>query len=398
MIVCVAGKNNIAVNVARWFQAKGNAGFQLVGCINQTDSRTDGWQPSFARFCEHEKIQIMDLKDLYDVKKLLFVSVEYDKLLHPDRFVDARLYNVHFSLLPAYKGMFTSAWMLLNGEKIGGATLHEIDKGIDTGNIIDSEQFHISENDQCRTVYAKCLDAGFRVFERNGEKILNGQIESVPQPFRGASYYSKSSIDYSNLSIDFNKTSWEVHNQIRAFSFRDYQLPVVSGYSIFRSEVQPIRSATKPGTVVVENETLLKVATVDFDIVLYKDRLEDLFESARSGNKSRILAIESTGFPIDERNAIGWNILIVATYSGQLDIVRELLERGWDINDRNYKGTTLLMYGLDWFSRTNDREMLQFLLSNGADPESRDHRGLNLEDYAREKNLPEILDLLSEHG
>lgn len=67
---------------------------------------------------------------------LIFISLEFDKIVNPDLFKDARLYNIHFSLLPSYKGMYTSAIPILNGEEMVGVTFHEIDKGIDTGNII----------------------------------------------------------------------------------------------------------------------------------------------------------------------------------------------------------------------------------------------------------------------
>ena len=59
----------------------------------------------------------------------------------PKNFLNARLYNIHFSYLPAYKGMFTSALPIKNGEVDSGVTLHKIESGIDTGDIIDQIKF-----------------------------------------------------------------------------------------------------------------------------------------------------------------------------------------------------------------------------------------------------------------
>ena len=73
----------------------------------------------------------------------MFISLEYHRLIDPLKFVTSKLYNPHFSLLPAYKGMYTSALPLLNDEKDAGVTLHHIDSGIDTGDIIDQIIFPI---------------------------------------------------------------------------------------------------------------------------------------------------------------------------------------------------------------------------------------------------------------
>lgn len=46
------------------------------------------------------------------------------------------------------------------------------------------------------------------------------------------SYYDKRSIDYQNVTINLNKTSYEIYNQIRAFIFPEYQLPSINGIDI----------------------------------------------------------------------------------------------------------------------------------------------------------------------
>lgn len=52
--------------------------------------------------------------------------------------------NLHASLLPNYRGLMPNFWVLLNGEKETGITIHYIDEGVDTGRIILQERFSIS--------------------------------------------------------------------------------------------------------------------------------------------------------------------------------------------------------------------------------------------------------------
>ena len=135
MTVCIAGKNEMAIDIA--YYIKYNCpNIKLLGIVNEDDKGVNGYFRSYKWFLNFENIDLCTLDDIYKIDNLLFLSLEFDKLVNPDKFLTKKIYNLHFSLLPAYKGMFTSAWPILRFEKYTGVTLHEIDKGIDTGNII----------------------------------------------------------------------------------------------------------------------------------------------------------------------------------------------------------------------------------------------------------------------
>ena len=53
-------------------------------------------------------------------------------------------YLIFISLLPKYRGVFTSTNVILNNEKTTGVTFHKIDKGIDTGDIIGQKSFKLN--------------------------------------------------------------------------------------------------------------------------------------------------------------------------------------------------------------------------------------------------------------
>ena len=85
--------------------------------------------------------KIISLNQAYRIPNLIFISIHYDKIIKIENFKTKNLYNFHFSLLPKYKGMHTGAHPIINGENYSGVTLHKIDNGIDTGDVIDQIKF-----------------------------------------------------------------------------------------------------------------------------------------------------------------------------------------------------------------------------------------------------------------
>jgi len=236
MKICIAGKNSIAVNSVKFLLEDLNFNkSDIFVCVNKNDTGKDNWQPSLKQYATEEGLKIVRLEELYELNDLYFFSLEYDKIIDPEKFNSNRLFNLHFSLLPAYKGVYTSAWPLLNGESQTGVTLHKIDKGIDTGPILFQEEIPIDINETCRDLYLKYLSVGDNFFKSKINQVLSLNYQEKPQKAERASYYAKNSIDYSQIDIDYNKTSFEIHNQIRAFIFKEYQLPIVKGKKIGKS-------------------------------------------------------------------------------------------------------------------------------------------------------------------
>ena len=221
--ICVAGKNNIAVDVLTYIIK--HYGKDQVGIIcNKTETGENTFQRSLRRYAQTQGIKEYQLPEIYEIENLVFLSLEFDQIVKPERFSDARLYNLHFSLLPKYKGMYTAAHCILQGEIFSGVTLHFIDSGIDTGDIIDQEKFEVGDSD-CKGLYLKYIEHGTRIVLRHLDKIINDTVTAIPQSASGSTYFSKKSIDYQNIVIDLNQTAEDISRQIRGFSFRDYQLP-----------------------------------------------------------------------------------------------------------------------------------------------------------------------------
>ena len=83
--------------------------------------------------------------------------------------------NIHNGPLPKYRGVNPINWALKNNENSHGVTLHHIDEGIDTGDIIDQEIFSIDSNLEVIDVYNQCISAGKKIIQNS---IL--KIDSLP--------------------------------------------------------------------------------------------------------------------------------------------------------------------------------------------------------------------------
>ena len=240
---CIAGKNNIAVNALDYLINIIKIPKEKIFVItNKSDNGIDSWQKSLKKYAENNKIQIKNLEEIYEIENLIFISLEFDRIIKTEYFKTNKLYNIHFSLLPSYKGMFTSALPIINGEKYSGVTLHKIDNGIDTGDIIDQIKFEIDIKDTSRDLYLKYMKNSLKLFKKNIENIINNQITTKPQGIIGSTYYSKKAINYSNIEIDYKKTSFEIYNQLRAFIFPEYQLPQINKVDIHKVELTDIKS------------------------------------------------------------------------------------------------------------------------------------------------------------
>lgn len=280
--IIVAGKNNIACNVLKYlitkekekntfsFHGKGTYNkTKILALPNENDDGIDNWQYSFKKTALDNDIEIINLKDAYTIENSIFLSCEFDKIIKPNLFATDKLYNIHFSKLPQYKGMYTSCLPILFNEKQTGVTLHKIDKGIDTGDIIDQITFPILSEYVALDLYKKYTEFGFKIFINNINNLISGNYTCNKQPIENSSYYSLNSVDF-NSKIDYRKTAQQIKNQLHARSFIHFQLPKFKDVSIIRAEIINCKSTGKIGEIIEENDEYIIINSIDYNVKLYK--------------------------------------------------------------------------------------------------------------------------------
>lgn len=392
--VIIAGQNAIAVNFLRYLHVNYGGQLKLYVVLNRTDTGKSGWQPSLKLEAELLGVRALSLAESYKIKDALFLSLEFDRIINPTKFDTDKIYNVHFSKLPAYRGMYTSAWPILNGESESGVTLHEIDLGIDTGDIVDQLSFKIAGM-TCQDLYFAYMEHAFWLLKDNFARLLKGNVQGRQQDTVGATYYSKASINYADISLDFCATASQVERQFRAFTFRQYQLPQLNGINLRAALVTTNKSRLKPGDLVKEKRDRFIVATLDYDIELSKDYLSEALNRIRSNND--ILDLLKLIPDVDELGPNGWNALMVAAYYNNERAAQELIHNGADVNAFNCNGTSVLMYAKDGAENCGDSSTIRLLLENNANPEHRDSRGLSVYDYCEQNHQKFSLGILNKY-
>lgn len=122
----------------------------------------------------------------------IIISVMYDKIFKKQQLANRRAFNFHPAPLPDYRGVGLSSWQLINEETKAGVTLHAIDSGVDTGDIIEVRNFLIKEGETAQSLYNKTQKLVFKMFQDWFVDVLKGNYEAVSQNRRtGRTYRSK---------------------------------------------------------------------------------------------------------------------------------------------------------------------------------------------------------------
>ena len=377
--ICIAGKNDIAVDVLRYCMDH-YPGFRILCITNRTETGVNSWQRSFQFFAQQHSIPICTLEDVYDTEDLIFLSAEFDRLIRPDKFRSQELYNIHFSLLPRYKGCYTSVHPLLHGDTTTGVTFHRIRRGIDTGEIIDQQAFAIDPQDTSLDVYKQYIRIGTAVILRNLDNVISGKVSARPQPQENSTYFSLKSIDYAHLALDTACTAFQIRNQIRAFCFRPYQILQWQGEPYVHCEITDHVSEQNPGTILEDSDLYTVISTIDYDVRLYKDVFAELLTAIRDGMIPEAKRLCTCREILLSQDQDGWSPLITAVCCNCREMVEFLIERGADLTVTDYNGTTLLMYAANTGLRTGDWTLFGLLADMGLDTAQADYTEKRLAD------------------
>ncbi len=208
-------------------------------------------------------------KHLLDVQPQLVITASYGKLIPPELLHGPRFgwLNLHFSLLPKWRGAAPVQWAILEGDEVSGITIFKLDKGMDTGPIYIQEEIHIG--DEAST--EELLDL---MAQRGGNRILDAvaMITSAqrpkPQSQSGISLAPKISKEMG--AIDWSKPAVAILRQLRALAERPgtYSFFRETKVNIHSAKLSPITDhAHKPGDIWSDG-SLLYVMSADMVLEL----------------------------------------------------------------------------------------------------------------------------------
>ena len=199
-------------NISIGYFADGNWGYETLKRIilekkiklNFVCLRYEKPDNKIIEYCKKNKIKFYIFKNInskknfriiFDYKCDLIVSMSYDQIFGSlyQKFFPSRIINCHAGNLPFYRGRNILNWALINGENQFGITVHFVDSGIDTGDIILQKKFKILKSDDYNSLLKKCYKECPKLVLRSINKIQKKNFRAIKQKsldFKG-SYFRK---------------------------------------------------------------------------------------------------------------------------------------------------------------------------------------------------------------
>jgi len=255
---------------------------EVVGVITQPDKRRKRRSAkegsAVANVAEKYKLTILkphrldeDFKEsIKNIEFDLMIVSAYGKIL-PNWLLDKALIipvNIHYSLLPKYRGASPIQSSILNGDKETGITFMKMSQNMDEGDII--EKFPILIHDSWNKT-----DLENALSDKSVEKIIevlnniyNNNYSLEKQDHDKASYCYK--VQKQDSIVDFNNSSFSILNKFRALnewpglSFMHKEISI----KIHNLHVEPCDLNFTPGEIISFNKYGIKIKTLDSSIVI----------------------------------------------------------------------------------------------------------------------------------
>jgi len=141
-------------------------------------------------------------------------------------------FNLHASLLPAYRGAAPIHWAIINGETKTGVTTFFIDDKIDTGEIILQEEMTIQNNETVGTLHDKLMYLGSNLVATTVDLISTEKVITTKQPNLEEKTASK--LNPENCRIDWTDSLNNIYNKIRGLN------PFPAAWTIIKNNEEEI--------------------------------------------------------------------------------------------------------------------------------------------------------------
>lgn len=184
----------------------------------------------FSNLIDFEKslsnnVHVYDMRNQDDVSVILqnydlVISIHCKQIFPENLISKIKCINIHPGYNPYNRGWYPQVFSILNNEMIG-ATIHEIDKDIDHGLIIDREVVEKTITDTSGSLYDKILIKEIELFEKNIFAILNNSYNVIEPEIEGPLYLKKDFNDLCKLDLNENGTLEFFIRKLRALTHND---------------------------------------------------------------------------------------------------------------------------------------------------------------------------------
>jgi methionyl-tRNA formyltransferase len=165
--------------------------------------------------------------------------------------------NLHFSLLPAWRGAAPVQHAVLHGDELTGAAVFQLEEGLDTGPVYGTLTEPIRDTDTAGDLLERLAVSGAKLLVQVLDGIEAGTVTAVPQPVDGVSMAPKVTVE--DAQVRWSEPAFAVDRRIRACT------PAPGAWTAFRGErvkLGPVRptggaSGLAPGEISVGRSGVL---------------------------------------------------------------------------------------------------------------------------------------------
>jgi len=217
-----------------------DAGYEIPLVVSRPDTRRGRgatFQPSPVKAAALDLgLDVSDdLADLAGVSADLGVVVAYGEIIPSALLEQASMVNLHFSLLPRWRGAAPVERAILAGDEVTGVSLMAVEEGLDTGAVYRRAEIPIRHDEDSAALRARLVALGTDVLI---EALAEGLGE--PEPQTGEVVYAQK-ITAEDRHIDWTRPAAQIHRQVRVggawTTFRDQQ------FKIWRTAVDRVPGA-----------------------------------------------------------------------------------------------------------------------------------------------------------
>ncbi|KOA77448.1 methionyl-tRNA formyltransferase [Clostridium botulinum] len=205
------------------------------------------------------------IEKLKNIEPDFIIVVAYGQIL-PKEVLQIPKYaciNLHASLLPKYRGAAPLNWVIINGEKKSGNTTMLMDVGLDTGDMLMTQEVEINEDMTAGELHDILMNQGGELLVETINKMVKGEINPQKQDESSTCYASM--LDKNMACIDWKNSAKNIHNLIRGLN----PWPVAythyndKAMKIYKSQMLNEKSDKEPGTIIEVSKNGLKVVCGD---------------------------------------------------------------------------------------------------------------------------------------
>lgn len=202
-----------------------------IPVVVTTRENGKSWWPGVQEICIKSNIPMLVYESIFPINRSIlqadwFLLLSWKHIIPVDliNIPKRGVLNLHYSLLPSYRGVYPVNWAIVNGEYKTGFTYHFVNEEIDRGEVFMQVEVPVRLSDTARTLQSRIDDIVCCHFDEFIERLLacdrDGCLGDAPNKAASGEYYSREKFEKACL-IDLERSyrGIEIFNLLRGLTF-----------------------------------------------------------------------------------------------------------------------------------------------------------------------------------